>query len=334
MKFMAYNTTNNDRFAEPSPEFERFQPWPKEAGFELVETSYFGFNIPEENINGEIYHWIHPNLGMSTGGVYIWQGVKPLEIAAEYMDYRTYMPMPQSIVNCTWPSGVRIDMIEPTKRFRLEYTDAERETKFDFESIATMPLAVRPDGKHFTQAMKTDGTLTLRGKEYKIDGYFTRDRSWGDKRSEKPIPMPPLGWTVGVFDDSFAFHVAAFDTPEWHPEWATQYPHVKAGENHLWGYMWFEGRLSGIARVDMFVTRAADGITPQSLDMHVEDTDGRSYDIRGTMQAQLPFNTWHNMCAIFSMMRWECNGKVGYGDHQDCNFNDHASRAWKEREQG
>ena len=45
---------------------------------------------------------------------------------------------------------------------------------------------------------------------------------------------------------------------------------------------------------------------------------------------QLPFNTWHNMCAIFSMMRWECKGKVGYGDHQDCNFNDHMARTYKQ----
>ena len=326
MKYFGYNSDGNNHFGEADPGFERFQPWPKEAGFELVETSYFGFNIPEHDINGEIYHWIHPNLGVSTGGVTIWQGMKPIELAADYMDYRSYMPMPESIVNCTWPSGVRIDMIEPNQRFRLEYTDAERDTRFDFESTAVMPLAVRPGNRHFTQAMRTKGKLVLRGKPYDIDGYFTRDRSWGDKRSEKPLPTPPLSWAVGVFDDSFAFHVAGFDNPAHHPDWVTHYPSIKLGENHLWGYVWNDGKLSAIARLDMQTEHAADGLFPRSTVMHIEDTDGRHYDVRGTVKAQLPFNTWHNFCAVFSLMRWECNGKVGHGDHQYCNFNDYVAR--------
>lgn len=330
MEYFAYSTDQNKNFAPPDPGFERFQPWPAEAGFELVETSYFGFNIPQEKINCEIYHWVHPHLGVSSGGVFIFQGRKPLQIAADYIDYRTYMPMPESIVNCTWPSGVRIDMIEPNQRFRLEYTDAGSDTRFDFESIAVMPLAVRPDGRHFTQAMKTKGKLVLRGKAYGIDGFFTRDRSWGDKRSEKPAPVPPLSWAVGVFDKSFAFHVTAFDAPDRHPDWVTRYPFIKAGANHLWGYVWNEGKLSGIARVDSFVQRAANGVTPDAMEMRVEDSDGRSYDIRGTVEAQIPFQLWGNMTDFTSLMRWECDGRIGYGDHQDFNFNDHAARAYNE----
>lgn len=327
MEFLAYGAPGARHFAEPDPGFERFQPWPKEAGFELVETSYFGFNIPEANINCEIYHWIHPHLGVATGGVFIFQGRKPFQLAADYADYREFMPLPPSIVNCTWPSGVRIDMIEPMRRFRIEYTDKARDTWFEVEYVAIMPMAVRPDGHHFTQALRTTGKLVLRGVEYVIDGYFTRDRSWGDKRTEKPCAVPPLSWTVGVFDDKFAFHVAAFESPERHPDYATRYPFIKAGENHLWGYVWNDGKLSGIARVDNYVMRAADGISPQAMEMCVTDSDGRIYDIRGTVQAQMPFQTWANMMGFMSLTRWECDGKVGYGDHQDCNYNDHMARA-------
>jgi hypothetical protein len=329
MKFLAYGTPTDKHFARPDPAMEKFQPWPKEAGFELVETCYFGFNIPEEKLNCEIYHWVHPHLGVSTGGVFIFQGRKPLQIAADFADYRTFMPMPENIVDCTWPSGVRIDMLEPNQRFRVQFRDDERDTRFDFESIAIMPLAVRPDGHHFTQAMRTRGELVLRGREYRIDSFFTRDRSWGDKRSEKPMAVPPLSWAVGVFDETFAFHAAAFESPERHPDYALHYPFIKAGENHLWGYIWNEGRMSGIARVDNYVERAGDnGLAPDRMQMRVTDSDGRIYDIRGTVQAQMPFHTWDNMTGFLSQTRWECNGKVGYGDHQDCNFNDHSARVF------
>lgn len=197
MEFLVDGVPGNKHFAEPDPGFERFQPWPKEAGFDLVETSYFGFNIPQANINCEIHHRIHPHPGVAAGGVFIFKGRKPFQIAADYADYREFMPMPASIVNCTWPSGVRIDMIEPMKRFRLEYTDQARDTRFDFESSAIMPLAVRPDAHRFTQAMRTRGKLVLRGTEYRIDGYFTRDRSWGGKRRETPMSVPPLSWAAG-----------------------------------------------------------------------------------------------------------------------------------------
>ena len=328
MEFLAHGPRGDQYFADPDSGFERFQPWPKEAGIELVETSYFGFNIPEANLDCRIHHWIHPHLGGSSGGVSIFSGKKPYLITADYVDHRDFMPLPPSIVNCTWPSGVRIDMIEPMRRFRIEYTDKARDTWFEVEYVAVMPMAVRPDGRRFTQALRTTGKLVLRGVEHKIDGWFTRDRSWGGKRSEKPVAVPPLCWTAGVFDDSFAFHVAAFESPQRHPDYATRYPFIKAGENHFWGYVWNEGKLRGITRVDIYVGRAADGISPESVEMQITDSEGRCYDIRGTVQARTTFQIWANMMGFMSLTRWECDGKVGYGDHQDFNGNDHAAHAY------
>ena len=328
MEMLAYKTAKTDYFAPPEPAFERFQPWPADATHELVETSYFGFNIPEEGINAEIYHWYHPKLGVSSGGVFIYRGMKPVQTAADYLDYRSFMPMPADIVDCAQSSGVRVDMLEPNKRFRLRYEDAARATHFDFEADAIMPLPVRGNGGHFTQAMRTRGQLTLRGREYRIDGYFTRDRSWGDPRPEKPLPIPAFTWNVGVFDDSFAFHTAAFDTPKYHPEWARTFPAVKAGENHLWGYIWKNSRLLGIKSVDQHVQREADGLFPKSVKLRVEDTEGGVHEINGTVESRIPFNPWDNMTCYFCLARWECDGKVGYGDLQDCTWNDYVQTAF------
>lgn len=326
MEFQSYSSAQNADFGEPDPAFEHFQHWPKDASFELVETSYFGFNIPEEQINAEIYHWYHPMLGVATGGIYIWQGIKPVQLAAEYYDYRHFLPMPDDVVNCTQPSGVHIEMLEPNRRFQITFEDPERSTALNLELNAVMPLAVRARGGHFTQAMRTKGSLKLRGRDYIIDGYYTRDRSWGDDRTEKPIPMPPLAWAAGIFDDDFAFHLTSFDTPSRHSDWAAMYPTLRDGDNHLWGYLWHDGRLLGIRRVDQSTIRESDGLSPHRLTLTIEDTDGGVHDINGRIEARLPRHAWDNMMTHFCLTRWECNNRIGYGDWQDILFGDHIRR--------
>jgi hypothetical protein len=327
MEMLAYKTDKSKYFAPPLAEFERFQKWPADATFELVETSYFGFNIPEHQINAEIYHWYHPVLGVSSGGVIIYRGKKPTLPAADFCDYRSFMPMPKDIIGCVQSSGVRIDMLEPNKRFRIQYEDAPRATRFDFEADAIMPLPVRWNGGHLTQAMRVRGTLTLRGREYAIDSYFLRDRSWGDPRTEKPLPIPALHWGGAVFNDHFAFHVASFDSPKHHPEWANTYPNIKDQQNHLWGWVWANDRLVGITSVDQRMFHAADGLFPDRVELRIEDHDGGIYDINGTVVAGIPFNAWDNMTTYWCLGRWECNGYVGYGDLQNCVWNDYAQAA-------
>jgi hypothetical protein len=333
MEFMAYSSAQNADFAAPHADFERFQPLPPQASFEHVETSYFGFNIPQERINAEIYHWYHPKLGVSTGGVYIWQGLKPLQLAAEYYDYRSFMPLPENIVDCTQPSGVRIDMLEPNHRFHIQYEDSACATALDLDLTAIMPLAVRARGGHFTQAMRTHGTLRLRGREYPIDGWYTRDRSWGDARSERPLRVPPIAWAVGVFDDRLAFHITSFDAPRHHPTWASEYPNIKDGANHLWGYLWRDGKLLAIRSVDQQTRRGSDGITPSEIRLRLEDSEGVVHDIAGKVEARLPRHAWENMLAYFCLARWEYAGRVGYGDWQDLQYSEHVQKAFTARDE-
>jgi hypothetical protein len=45
--------------------------------------------------------------------------------------------------------------------------------------------------------------------------------------------------------------------------------------------------------------------------------------MRGTVVAACPFPAWINMCAVINLMRWECDGLVGYGDNQESFWNDY-----------
>jgi len=329
MDLLAYKTAPANTFAPAHPDLESFQKWPEGAPFDLVETSYFGFCIPEHKIQAEIYHWYHPVLGVSSGGVVIYQGKKPTLPAADYCDYRSFMPMPKNILGCVQSSGIRIDMLEPNKRFRIQYEDAARNTCFDFETTAIMPLPVRWSGGHLAQIMRSKGTLKLRGRDYAIDHYFLRDRSWGDSRTEKPLPVPVLGWHGAAFNDHFAFHVAGFDSPNHHPEWAATYPSLKEGQNHLWGWVWKDGRIKGLKNVDQHNFTGPDGLFPDRVELRIEDAEGGVHNIRGAAIAGIPFNAWDNMTTYWCLGRWECEDMVTHGSLQNCMWNDYAQAAFR-----
>src|SRR5262245_38486477 len=114
MDFNAYAKGAERYFTSPPANVERFQSLTQDATFEAIETSYFGFNIPEHGINGQIYHWFHPTLGIASGGVYIYQGFKQRQDLAECYDWRQTMPIPSDLTDQRYPTGVRVQMVGET----------------------------------------------------------------------------------------------------------------------------------------------------------------------------------------------------------------------------
>ena len=309
-------------FGTAPPDAESFQPIPENATFEYVETSYFGFNIPEHAIDGEIYVWFHRTLGVASGGITVWQGKKSLHLADECHDYRHFMPLPKELTDQSYPSGLTIRMTDASGEFLIEYEDPEQGHKLRLVTAPIMPLAVRPTGNHFTQAMKTRGELVLAGTHYDIDGFFTRDRTWAEPRTEKPIIMPPLTWIAGTFNDRFAFHVMAYDSIEHRPEWLRAYP-LQPGENLLWGYIYHDGKLIGVTETEKRTVFDEDGITPTAYQLKITDAEGGIWQIKGQPIAMAPTSTWQNLMVLVSLNRWECNGLTGYGDAQEVLYGHH-----------
>ena len=321
--FLGWKADPSRYFGNPEPTFERLRkPWPDDAPVDLVETSYFGFSIPEEHINCEVYHWMHPVFGLASGGVMIFRGLKPKQMNAEYIEYRNYQPIPDDITDCTYTDGISVKVVTPAEEIEIGFNDPANNTSFQFTSKAIMPPAFRPTGGHFTQALKTTGSLTLFGKQYDIDSYFTRDRSWGDPRTEQRMDIPPIGWHVGVFGDDLAFHVTAFESADLNPELAKCYRGMEAGKNHLWGYVWKGGKLLGIKSCSKVVYREADGVTPASIDLIIVDENDETYKINGIINARLPMSVWPNLTFFFSLTRWTLEGesRIGWGDTQEGSY--------------
>lgn len=296
---------------------------PANAPFDTTETSYFGFNIPEKGINGEYYLWLHPQLKVASAGVYVWQGEKRTTLAADYFDYWNYLPyLEGDLDSYELPTGQRAKVIKPLEEIELTCANSERGFSLELSNKAIMPAGGRPDGFHFSQAMKTEGTLKMNGEEHRIDGYFTRDRSWSQPREEMARPIPPIQWMVGVFDDDFAFHVSGFEDPAKNPIWSDAFPPLSPEYALRWGYVWRNGELFPVTAASIVTQRTAAGAMPTGVEVTLTDAGGETFEIVGKGGARLPLNVWPNMTTYFTQTQWTTRGRTGWGDLQDIQFPD------------
>lgn len=299
----------------------------------LVETCFVGFNVPEADIHCLNYLWLHPNMQLMSGGVWCWQGVKERQLEAELFDMRDFMPDTPITTGCgdidaiTLPSGYRYEVLTPLEKVRLTYDDPSRGNAFDVTLDAIMPPAMLPSNKHFDQAMRTSGHVTLRGRRHAIDGYTVRDRSWAEARTEDPAPLPAIHWLAMTFSDDFAIHVTGLEdvaTAPWRDRFTADET-LPAAMNR--GWVWSGGELKALASASIRTEWAPRG-GQRAHTLDVVDADGRAYAITGTVTARCPWNTWSNVHMSIGLARWECEGQVGWGDSQTAMWTDFVRAAF------
>jgi len=326
----AFWEAKNTDFLEATDDCDYLHPETRtqEPSPELTETQYLGFNIPEHNIHSLNYMWQHPNLGVVTGGAWAWQGVKSSSLQSEIFDMLIYVSddcLGGDLHDFQLPNSYRVRVHKPLHHLQLEYSDPERGNAIDVEYRAMMKPMVMSTGAHFEQGMKTSGVVTLRGKEFEVDGYTVRDRSWGHARSEQHVNAPPMGWLTCVFNDDFAFSTTAFDSEDTDPEWKGIMT-IPGADPVRGGWIYRDGQLTPVVKASKRTWRNEQTLFPERVQMTIADINGDSLDITGTVVAASNWRTWHNFETVICQVRWECNGLVGHGDHQEFLFTDYVRR--------
>lgn len=289
----------------------------------LVETQFFSFNVPEQQIMSLCYQWAHPNLGLFSGGPWVWQGIKRTQLAAELIHLRDFMsdhPIRKDgdLDHYTMqPSGYTVEVIEPLQKARLTYEDSARGNSIDVTFDAIMPPAMIASGKHFDQVCRTSGQVTLRGSTFTVDGYGARDRSWAETRPEDPRQAPPIHYLVPIFGDDFAMHILGVEDPDKKPIWSSTYPIDAATAAQInRGWVWRDGDLCGINSVSVRTDWDLATGYPKTHHIDVVDSFGRPYALKGTITSACNWHTWSNAQMLVCLARWECDGRVGHGDSQ------------------
>jgi hypothetical protein len=302
----------------------------------LVETVFCGFSIPEADIHCLNYIWLHPNLRLMSGGAWAWRGLKRTQLEAELFDMRDFIPDQAitdgggDLVDVTLPNGYRYQVLKPLEQIRMSYRDPARGNAMDVTATAVMPPAMLPSNRHFDQVMRTSGTLTLRGEEFRVDGYSVRDRSWGEARTEDPAGMSGIHWLIAIFGDDYAVHVTGLEDPET-AQWRDRFAEDAAlSQTMNRGWVWKDGRLLTVTSAKIQTEWDVVGRRQIAHRVVVVDETGAEHRLHGQIRAAANWHTWSNVHMNVGLARWECGGRVGHGDSQVAMCTDFVRAAFRD----
>lgn len=290
-----------------------------------TETQYLGFSVPDAQIHALCYLWHHPNLKLVTGGLYVWQGTKRYMPEAELCDVRAFMSdraLAENLHAYRLDNGYGVRVVEPLKKLHLTYQDAARGNAVDLEYTALAEPVMFGDGKHFEQPMRVRGEISLRGKRHAVDCFNVRDRSWGKPRPEDNMPLPPVSWMTGVFNEDFAFNCNVLDQHEQNPELKGRFE-LPPEKTLNGGWVRRDGVVARIVSARKKIEREPGSRLPLAIELEFTDEAGRTTAVRGRLHAACPWQVWPNMIFMVCSMRWDCESLTTYGDCQEAYWNDY-----------
>lgn len=306
----------------------------------IVHTYYMGFSIPEERLGACIYYRYQPSFPLVGGGVGIYQGdtnIRPLDAA--HLNWWMTMPWPEvdgRVIRVA--NGLVLTVVDPGSELRIEYASPDGATRFDLRQSGVTPLTARgslmpaleggtdpalsPGGSE--QFMHVTGALWLDGKEYAVDCFNVRDRSWCQQRPERPgLRVPPLGWTPIYFGPDLALNAFSMEPADTDPAWAGLYEVPEGGPFHQGEpYLIRDGEVHAVTRVRRNVTaRHPDTFQATAQELEVEDDTGKVHRFSGTAVASASLPMWHNVAFVDSVFRWQDeSGRVTHNTYQEAWF--------------
>jgi hypothetical protein len=295
---------------------------PPNDTYTWTETNWFGMMfIPDKKLQFDIYVWFHPNLKVAYAGMYVMTGVKKDQLAAEYFDFRSWLPMPTgNLDNYALENGLSVKILRPLTTYQIDYVDAARSTELHVVWDAIMPPIPFPMGEHLEQAGRVTGTLKLNGEVHRVDCISIRDHSWVHRPETPKLGRRPIGFAACGFDDGTAFCLTLADSnyrvdgvANEAPPWLTQAAALEA--NQIVPFCWVhkDGVSRQIRAADLRTRRDAAGWRPVGFELDFVDDQGVAYAVRGETENFYPFHWMQNNMITCCLSRFTCNGKHAWG---------------------
>ena len=293
------------------------------------ETNYFAFYDPASRLNVGLYALFRTALGTVGSTICMNSGNALTPWEADFCDMRSSLPIPhpRSLREYRLANSLHVRTVVPNRVWELRYDDGQGTEVdvrwdalmpgFDIHDPAQDPMAAaathaQAEGKfawgtayngHFDQTGRATGTVRIRGQAYAIDCVSTMDHSWGP-RTERGAP--PMCWLGAHFSPDFAMHAIFSFDPAPNP--------TELRLTH--GYVLEAGEVFGLKAGSGRTARRSDRYA-DTLDVTVVDRADRSWRLTGTGLSTFPWLCWPNMVGFNVLARWECAGKVGYGELYD-----------------
>ncbi len=269
------------------------------------ESGWFGFSIPDRDINVFTYYFHDVRTGVSGGGPAVWDPTGQEVYDCLFYDCRWNQPLTGAMdyTDFTLPNSLHHRVAEPLRRYQLAYSALGLE--FDLEWTAIMaPHALgpaSPENAHLDQAGRMTGTMRLNGEEFNVDSFSMRDRTWGPHRPGARRSGDYL-WAVASPDEHWHAITMASDTPG---------VDMLAG-----GYLVRDGQLGELKRGSRTVPQRKRGATSRVV-FDAEDSPGRMLHAEGEVRSVLRWLGWPGRMTFWTLTDWRWDGVAGWGEDQE-----------------
>ena len=273
-----------------------------------TETSWFSFSVPERKLGGWLYTMVRPNIGTVAGGAWVWDDTAWLPWDVLYSTNFTALKLPaeSDLRHIRLPTGVAIDVIDPTRTYDLGYEDGDRiNLRLRFEGVMPPePLAAVGStfgsAHHYDQFGRVTGELTIHGERLEVDCLAMRDRTWGPRPENRPRQA---AYVTGAANSGHAF-LAVTNTRA-------------AGDDPVaYGFLRRDGMTIGLAGGERTVSRNGAHGWVERVEINATDTAGRQLHAVGTPVSRM-FIDRHTFIDINSLIHWDLDGDDGWGEDQD-----------------
>jgi hypothetical protein len=271
-----------------------------------TETAWFSFHDPERRLGGWFYTMVRPNIGTVAGGAWVWDdsAYLPWEVLYSANYSALELPRDQDLDECRLPTGVAIKVLEPCQRYALGYDDGDRlQADLRFEGVMppeplTAVGSTFGSGHHFDQFGRVSGELILHGERIPIDCIGMRDRTWGWRPENRPRQA---AYVTGAAGPDHAFLVVTNVRPE--------------GDLVAHGFLRRDGTTVNLAGGERRVERDPSEGWVTRIRLTARDVTGRELNATGMPVSRIIINR-HTFIDINSLIRWELDGAVAWGEDQ------------------
>lgn len=272
-----------------------------------TETAWFSFHHPERKLGGWLYSMFRPNIGIISGGAWVWDDTAHLPWEVPYSANYTALPIPedQDLTDITLPTGVSIKVLEPCMSYALGFEDADRlQMSLRFDGVMppeplTATGSTFGSAHHFDQIGRVSGHIVLHGERIEIDCLGMRDRTWGRRPENRPRQA---AYITGAASPEHGFLAVTNVRPE--------------GDFVAYGFLRRDGRTVSLAEGERRVHRdPASGMTTH-IELDAIDKEGRELKAVGEPVSRIIINR-HTFIDINSLLHWTLDGENAWGEEQD-----------------
>jgi hypothetical protein len=309
-------STERTRVIVPEDDSWRFHERPDDPFWN--ESGLFGFMIPERRLDGYFYVWHRPNMRLTSAGVAIWDDVGSELHNCLYSEWFHFNPLPDGadMFDFSLGNGMRCELLEPLRRYRLAYESPEFELDLLWEAAYHPPnLHYTSEhgfdiygGVHYEVLGRVSGSLLLHGKALSVDCHAFHDHSRGLR------PGPARGVPGGGFDYGWASERTSFAVTSARPN-PTAPVMARSLDTPSYGHFVKDGELGNVVAGEREVLeREADG-RPRRVRMLLRDEHGRELHAESEVVNCLKWSSlWHMQ---WCLARWTIDGETGWGECQD-----------------